>query len=340
MMMLIVLIWIKPTIVARQLPNSVTSLPEFSDKGDYFMPGYRALEAQDYKAATRHFKRFVDQEEAMRDNVGLALGLAYLAPALEEAGDTAEAQACYRRALALAVADRTVSAGIESWATHGLARCYIRAGKFLDAEPLLRRHLAYWDHPPAAEASQSRYNRATGLANLAKIKTELNHVPDAIGLYEQSIAILQGMRRPESQPLAGVLEGYARALRKSGRAAQAETLEVRAQSVRLGDVEEKVKRLETKAENASQWAARVRKLAREKRGQDIGRMAEQMVTSAEDDSIRCTQHLARVLRDYAALLRRAGRDPEAEKAEARGRSISKEVLEEPDERPKGTERPK
>jgi hypothetical protein len=184
-----------------------------------------------------------------------------------------------------------------------------------------KRHLAYWEHSPAVKSMLTQHNVAMGLASLAKVKAERGQIPDAIPLYKRELAILDGTFATDSESLPAVLEGYARALRKTGRADEARAPESLALTLRLGSAEDEIKRLERKSERA----ATTFEFTREHSGQ----YPRGFLEGIEENAIRSSNDLIHVLNVYAPLLRQAGRAAEADTVEARARSMSKAGPERP-----------
>ena len=233
-----------------------------SDEDGDFLIGYNALQARNYDEAENHLKRALEKLAAKRDGSGVAMALEWLAAAFERQGKTADAEACYERALALADTDRAVALEVEAWAPNGLAVSYIRRGKGMEAQPLLKRHLAYWEQQPDAQNSLKRSNMAVGLSNLAKVNVLLGNTTAARALYQRALATIDKVPDADQLVLAHILDEYASLLRTVNLGAQATRLESRAFALRLRRAEEEVKRLEDEAEKQPKIVAKVNKNTR------------------------------------------------------------------------------
>jgi tetratricopeptide (TPR) repeat protein len=191
---------------------------------------------------------------------------------LDDRARFADAEALYRRALA--IREKALGPDHPDVATslNNLAELYRHQGRYAEAEPLYKQALAIWEkalgpeHPDVAISlnnlallysdqgkyaqAEPLYQRALGIWEKAlgpdhpSVATSLNKLgllykmqgkyAEAEPLYHRALAIREKTLGPEHPSVATVLEGYALLLRRTKRGAVARELEARARAIRAG----------------------------------------------------------------------------------------------------------
>jgi non-specific serine/threonine protein kinase/serine/threonine-protein kinase len=266
-----------------------------------------AAQKGDFDDAERHYGRALALRERAGDAPGTTATLAGLAALRAGQGRFADAESLYRRVLAA----EQVDGGEGSPRTlMGLAIVHWSRGRLADAEPLMRRALAIQertlgpDHPDVAAT----------LNNLGALAWTQGRYADALPLYERTRAIFERAVGTGHPDFAASLNNLAETHWKLGHAAEAEALFRRALAVK-----------ERVTPGHPSVAVSLNGLAGALR--DAGRLAEADTLYRRALAIRerafgpAGAPVAETLRDWAALLRRAGRVDSAVALEARAARI-------------------
>ncbi len=115
-----------------------------------------------------------------------------------------------------------------------LAELYVERGKYGDAEPLLRRALAIDE---SAFGSEHHYV-GKDFYSLATLYVGQRRYDEAEPLYRRALLIFQKVLGPGNQERSETREEYVGLLRQMGRAAEADSLEAWADSLRTEQSDE------------------------------------------------------------------------------------------------------
>jgi tetratricopeptide (TPR) repeat protein len=160
------------------------------------------------------------------DHPDVANGLANLGALCCERKRYREAEQAYRRALQISEhSDNGLSLARD---LNNLGTLYGLTGRDSEAEPLLVRALQI-----QKDQSQLSPDLAKILGNLARVRMQSGAPEDAERIYREALRIWDSSPDNRSLELLPVIEGLTALLKKSGRYAEAEKLDLRATTIRV-----------------------------------------------------------------------------------------------------------
>src|SRR6185295_10997516 len=189
--------------------------------------GRRAADRGDYATAERNYSGAIVKAERFGiEDVRVAQSVSQLAQVYVAQGKFGEAEPLYLRALAIYQSARGTEHMDVAATLNNLGILHKMHGQYRDAEPYLTRALVIKEKvlgPGHAEVGLS-------LHNLALLYVAEERYDQAEPLLRRALAIRE--QGAESLDLARTLEQYAGVLRKEGRSAEADPLEMRAKGIR------------------------------------------------------------------------------------------------------------
>jgi CHAT domain-containing protein/tetratricopeptide (TPR) repeat protein len=173
-------------------------------------------------------RRILADLERMRppNQRDIAAAVSNLASINQEVGNYKEAEALYKRSLAMNEKLNLSDPGVGDTLS-GLAGLYRVLGRFADARPLLERSLAI-----AKASGDDHLDVALVLDNLAQLYDDQGRYAEAELLYKRSVRILEQARGADDALLATALNNLAGVYIRQERVAEAETFIKRSLEIR------------------------------------------------------------------------------------------------------------
>jgi serine/threonine protein kinase len=195
----------------------------------------------DCASARPRFERALKIKEKILepDSPDVAVGLADVGWVLTLLGDYGTARPYLERSLAICEKVLPSDHGMTAEVLTYLSECLHLMHEDLKAKPLLERASAIQEKEMLSPRDLARtFGRTQNC--LALVLTDLGEITRAEECFKHALAMREKVLGPNDLDVALSLEGYAVLLRKTGRAAEAASLEARAQAIRaaLRNVEE------------------------------------------------------------------------------------------------------
>ncbi|HLB55366.1 MAG TPA: serine/threonine-protein kinase [Gemmatimonadales bacterium] len=256
----------------------------------------------DFGEADSAYRRALAIREAAFgfEHVEVATSLAALAALRVKQGRTTEAESLYAQVVPLDEKVRSPEDPRSLGNLRNLAVVYWNQGRYAEAEPLFRRVLALQerslplDHPDLAGS----------LNNLGGLHWMLGHYGDALGYYERARPIFEKTLGPSHPTVAGIYNNLGETYWKLQRYREAEPLFRRALAIKDSVLSPGHPSI---AVTLNGLAGLLRDQGRFTEAEPLYRRALEIREALG----RTSRETAETLRDYAELLRRAGRAGEA-----------------------------
>ena len=192
--------------------------------GAYIRDGTSAAQRGDYAIATKQFQLALKEAELFgTQDPRLVRSLNSLAELYETQGRHVDAEALYKRSLAIFETVLTPDHPGVALGLSNLATVYVAQGRYAMAEPLHKRSLAIREKALGPEHPDV----ATSLNNLAELYLVQGRYADAVPLLIRSLAIRERALGPQHLDVASSINNLAVLYQAQGRYPEAESLKKR-----------------------------------------------------------------------------------------------------------------